>query len=131
MENYKRKAEEILERLEREEPNKENMKMLASSLVILAGSKIMDAMGGGSYGYDGMRDDEFARGRGRGRGRGRSRDSMGRFRYDGDMDDMDRWEEEEEEMYYNGSGRSGGQSGGGRSGGGRSGGMGGRSGGGR
>lgn len=126
MDKYSRKALDIIEKLEHEEPNERNFQMRGMAFLNLAGDKIMDIMGGDMERYDGMRQDEYARGRGR--GRGRSRDSMGRFRYDGDMDEMDRWEEEE--MYYNGGGSSSGRSGGGagRSGGGMSGG---RSGGGR
>lgn len=133
LQKYERKAEDILEKLTQEEPNERNFKMMAEALIILGGGKIMEAMGGGQMSrYDGMRE-EYARGRG---GRGRTRVSgYTRRRYDGGMmDDDDMMDEWEDEEYYDGSGRSGGQSGGGRSGGSgsRSGGsMGGRSGGSR
>lgn len=133
MDKYGRKALDIIEKLEREEPNERNFEMRAMAFINLAGDKIKDVMMGEMEGYDGMRQDEYARGRGRGRGRGYTRVSgYTRRRYDGSpMDEdemmMDDWDEEE--RYYNGGGSSGGGRSGGMSGGGRSGGGSGMSGG--
>lgn len=128
LQKYERKAEDILEKLGQEEPNERNFQMMANALVILAGAKGMEILGGQMENYDGRRM-EYARG-GRG-GRGRTRVSgYTRRRYDGGMED-DMMDEFEEDAYYDGGSRYDGQSG--RSGGGRSGGMSGgsRSGGGR
>lgn len=103
LQKYERKAEDILEKLAQEEPNERNFEMMANALIVLGGGKIMGAMGGESYHYDGGRMDEYVRGR----GRYANRDSRGRYAYDGRpmMDgERDYWDDgrDIDRRYYDG-----------------------------
>lgn len=101
---YERKAEEVLENAQHQKPEERNMGAVADAIIILAGSKVMDAMGGEMGRYDGMGRDEYRRGRSRTTGRYVSRrDGMmdGEYR-DGRMDGRD-WDKDEE--YRRGDGR--------------------------
>lgn len=107
---YERKAEEVLENAQHQKPEERNMGAVADAIIVLAGSKIMDAMGGEMGRYDGMGRDEFRRGRSERTGRYTSRyDGMGGGqsggqggRSGGRYDGMD---EDEEMEYRRGGGR--------------------------